>query len=163
MTKAEIRTETFFERHSWKALMVISIIFGLFGLGDLIQGMNADTAIAESITGVAWEETRSSNPEVAHLIDMQVRAGGAQLLFIAALSIVVCLAGYRQGQRWAWYTFWVFPLWMVLIFLIFVTANRQPDVPPPPPMLSAPIFFVIAVLALLLSYRKFFPKTQPVT
>jgi len=158
MAKQQIESAGFFNKHGWKILIGISIIFGLFGLGDLIQGMNADTAIAESILGIPWEEARESHPEAADLIDLQVRAGGAQLLLVSVLSIVVCLVGYRRGERWAWYTFWIFPAWMISIFMLFFTADRQPHMPAPPPMLSAPIFLAIAVLVLLLSYRKFFPK-----
>lgn len=153
-----IQTETFFERHSWKVFLLISIIVGLFGIGDIIQGMSADPAIATSITGVAWEELQISSPKIANLIDLQVRSGGGQLVMLSILSTAICLAGYRRGEQWAWYTFWAWPLWTVLAFITALTADRQPDFPPPPPLLSAPVFFVVSVLALLLPYRKFFPK-----
>ena len=45
MTHSETKADNLFERHSWKALLVIGIIIGLFGLGDIIQGMDADPAI----------------------------------------------------------------------------------------------------------------------
>jgi hypothetical protein len=158
MTPIEAKTETFFERHSWKVFLFISIVVGLFGIGDIDKGMNADPAIANSITGVTWEELQVSRPEIANLIDLQVRSGGTQLLTVSILSIVVCLRGYRRGEQWAWYAFWAYPLFTALAFIIFFTAERHSDFPPPPPMMSAPIFFIISVLVLLLSYRKFFPK-----
>jgi len=158
MTHIEAKTENFIERHSWKVFLLISIILGLFGMGDILQGMSADPAIANSITGVAWEELQVSSPKIANLIDLQVRSGGSQLVMLSILSIAICLAGYRRGERWAWYTLWVFPIWTALAFVTFLTAERQPDFPPPPPMLSAPVFFVVSVLALLLPIRKFFPK-----
>lgn len=159
MTSVETKTKTFFEHHSWKVFLVISVILGLFGIGDIIQGMNADPAIANSMIGMAWEEVQASSHEMANLIDLQVRSGGSQLLVMAILSIAISLTGYRCGQQWAWYAFWAYPLFMALNFFIFVTADRQSDFPPPPPMISAPVFFIIAVLVLLLSYRKFFPRT----
>ncbi len=158
MALVDAKTETFFDHHSWKVLLVISIIFALFGVGDMLQGMSADPAIANGITGVAWEELQMSSPAVANLIDLQARNGGAQLVILASLSILICLQGYRRGQRWAWYAFWMWPLLMMFIFLTFATADRRPGFPPPPPMISAVIFFIIFVLALLLPYRKFFPK-----
>ena len=158
MTPIEAKTESFFERHSWKVLFLISIIVGLFGLGDIIQGMSADSAIANSITGVAWGELQESSPKIADLIDLQVRSGGGQLITLSILSIAICLAGFRRGERWAWYTLWAWPLFTVLAFITFLIVDRQPDFPPPPPLLSAPVFFVVSVLALLLPYRKFFPK-----
>lgn len=159
MTSVEAKTETFFEHHSWKVFLVISVILGLFGVGDIIQGMNADPAIANSMIGIAWEEVQASSHEMANLIDLQVRSGGSQLLVMAILSITISLTGYRRGQQWAWYAFWAYPLFMALNFFIFVIADRDPDFPPPPPMISAPVFFIISVLVLLLSYRKFFPRT----
>jgi hypothetical protein len=151
-------TSAFFERHSWKVLVGISIIIGIFGAGDILMGMNADPAIAESMTGMAWEELQATEPGAAHLIDRQVRLGGAQLATLSLLSIIICLVGYRQGERWAWYALWALPLWMVLVFVLFLTSDRQPDFPPPPPLISAPIFIVVSALALMLAYRKFFSK-----
>jgi hypothetical protein len=158
MTPVDTKTETFAERHSWKVLLGANAIFVLFGLGDIVQGMRADPAIANSLTGITWEELQRSSPGIASLINLQVRSGGAQLVILASLSILICLRGYRRGERWAWYTLWAWPLLMAFLFLLFVTADKHPDFPPPPPMISAPIFFVIFVLALLLPYRKFFPK-----
>jgi hypothetical protein len=159
MTSVKATMETFFDHHSWKVFLVISVILGLFGIGDIIQGMNADPAIANSMIGIAWEEVQASNHEMANLIDLQVRSGGSQLLVMAVLSIAISLTEYRRGQQWAWYAFWVYPLFMALNFFIFMTADRQSDFLPPPPMISAPVFFIIFVLVLLLSYRKFFPRT----
>jgi len=158
MMNSHTNTGHFFERHGWKIFFIISLIFGLFGVGDFSLGMNADPAIAESILGVSWEQTQTSSPEVAYLIDMQVRAGGVQLIVLSVLSSVVCLLGYRRYQRWAWYALWIFPIWMMSIFLLFLTANRNPNMPLPPPMVSAPIFFVITALTLLLTYRHFFEE-----
>lgn len=160
MTRVEAKKENFFQQHGWKMLLIISGIIGLFGIGDMIQGMSADPAIANSMTGVPWEELQRSSPEIANLIDLQVRSGGAQLLTLSILSIIICLTGYRRGERWAWYAFWSYPLYMVLAFTIFLTADRQADFPQPPPLLSAPVFFIICVLVLLLSYRRFFPLTS---
>lgn len=160
MTRDKTKKENFFQQHSWKMLLIISGIIGLFGIGDMIQGMSADPAIANSVTGVPWEELQRSNPKMANLIDLQVRSGGAQLLTLSILSIIIWLTGYRQGAQWAWYGFWVYPLFMALVFMIFLTADRQPDFPPPTPLLSAPVFWIICVLVLLLSYRKFFPLTS---
>ncbi|MEZ4669421.1 MAG: hypothetical protein R3E39_16060 [Anaerolineae bacterium] len=131
MSTVNAKTESFFERHSWKALLVMSIIMLIFGAGDIIQGVSADPAIAKSMTGIEWDTLQRSNPAIAYFIDVQVRLGGTQLTILAVLSIVICLVGYRRGSRWAWYALWTWPLLMVMIFLVFATANRQPEFPPP--------------------------------
>jgi hypothetical protein len=147
------------ERSAWIAFIVVQAIFLLFGVSDLIQGMNADPAIAESITGVPWEDLKSSNPQIGNLIDMYVRSLGAAILAISVLSLAITLVPYRHGDRWAWYALWVWPLWNVAIFALSFTAERHPDFPPPPPLVSAPVFFAVTLLALVFSYRKFFPRS----
>jgi hypothetical protein len=149
---------TVLERSAWIALIVVGAIFGLFGLSDVILGMNADPAIAESIAGVAWKDLQASNPQVANLIDMYVRSLGASILVVSILSLSITLTAFKRGERWAWYALWVWPLWNVAIFVLSFTAERHPGFPPPPPMLSSPIFFTVTLLALILSYRKFFPR-----
>lgn len=148
---------TFFERHGWKILLVSSVIFVLFGIGDMIQGMDADPAIAEGISGLEWDEVKESQPDLARLIDHQVQAGGGHLLIASLFSIAIILVPYRRGEQWAWYTMWLLPLWMVLIFFLMFVADRPANSPTPPPMYSAPIFFTVFVVTLLLSYRNFFP------
>jgi pimeloyl-ACP methyl ester carboxylesterase len=145
-------------RSAWITLIVVGAIFGLFGLSDVILGMNADPAIAESITGVAWEDLQASNPQVANLIDMYVRSLGAGILVVSILSLAITLTAFKRGERWAWFALWVWPLWNVAIFVLSFTAERHPGYPPPPPMVSSPVFFSVTLLALILSYRKFFPK-----
>jgi hypothetical protein len=122
--------------------------------------MNADPAIAESISGVAWEDLQASSPRLANLIDLYVRAQGGSLVVLSILSISITLTAFRRGERWGWYVLWIWPLWQAFIFIVFVTAARQPGFPPPPPMLSAPVFFTVTLLALILSYRKFFRRVS---
>jgi hypothetical protein len=152
------KTKRIFERAGWIALTVVGAIFGLFGLSDVILGMDADPAIAESIAGVAWEDLQASSPRIANLIDMYVRSLGAGLLVVSILSLTITLTAFRRGERWAWYALWVWPLWNVAIFGLSFTAQRHPDFPPPPPMVSAPVFFTVTTLALILSCGRFFPR-----
>lgn len=151
---------TFFERKSWILFIVVSAIFLLSGIGDVIRGMDADPAIAESFIGVPWEQLKATEPEVANLIDLNVRSGGAQIIVLSIFSIVITLKAFRPGKQWGWYAMWIWPIWMATIFFVLLLAPRQPDFAPPPPMLSAPVFFVFTVLAQVLSYRKFFPKAR---
>ena len=157
MTRDSEVKEPFFERHGWKILIVVSAIFLLFGIGDVIRGMDADPAIAESITGVEWEALQASDPNVANMIDLGVRTSGSSIFFLSILSIAVIFFAFRPGQRWAWVVLWIWPAWMALIFLATFTADRQPGFPAPPPMLSAPFFFAVTLLTLALTRRKFFP------
>ena len=149
----------FMHRNAWIVFMVVGVIVVLFGVGDVIRGMDADPAIAESITGTNWEHLQDASPRLANLIDLMVRSQGFTITVLAVLSIGVTLYAFRPGERWAWYALWIWPVWSIAIFVLFFTADRHADFPPPPPMLSGPVFFVITLLALALSYRKFFPRS----
>ncbi len=138
--------------------MVVAAIFGLFGIGDVILGMNADPAIAESLTGIAWEDLQASSPETANLSHPSGRSLGSSILSPSILSMAITLTAFRPGERWAWYALLIWPLWNAAVLILFFTAKRHPDFSPPPPMLSAPVFFSITALALGLSYRKFLPR-----
>lgn len=157
---ANNKGRTILERSAWIALIVVGAIFGLFGLSDLIMGMNADPAIAESIIGVPWEELQAANPRIGNLVDMYVRSLGAAILVVSILSLAITFTAFKRGERWAWYALWVWPLWNVAIFGLSFTAERHADFPPPPPMISSPIFFMVTLLALILSYRKFYPRVR---
>ena len=159
MTSADPHKEPFVQRNAWVVLLIVAGIFTLFGIGDVIQGMDADPAIAESITGVGWEDVQATSPTIADLIDLMVRAQGLSITVLSILSIAITVNAFRRGERWAWYALWIWPIWNLAIFLFFFTADRQTGYAAPPPMLSAPVFFSITFLALVLSYRKFFPRT----
>lgn len=159
MTSADPRKEPFVRRNAWILFLIVAGIFTLFGIGDVIRGVDADPAIAESITGVDWEDLQKTSPSIANLIDLMARAQGLSITVLSILSIAIIVNAFRRGDRWAWYALWVWPIWNLAIFLSFFTADRQPGYAAPPPMLSAPVFFSITFLALVLSYRKFFPRT----
>lgn len=146
-------------RIAWILLIFVGVVFALFGASDVILGVDADPAIAESILGAELGTLAPSNPETLHLIALFNRSLGAALLFLSMLALSITAVPYRRGERWAWYALWVWPVLNASIFLNFLLAPRHSGFPTPPPMLSSPVFFTISTLALILSYRKFFIKS----
>ncbi len=157
--------ETFFERHAWKVFLGLSIIITLFGLGDMLTGgstfESGEGPTLQGISGMTWAQLESASPNAATMIDYLVRAGGAHLFVLGLLSMVVAATAFRRGERWAWYAMWLWPLWLALIILVLLNAYKPTGPGIPPPLVSGSIFFILSVLMLLLSYRKFFPKQQP--
>ncbi len=152
------KTETFFERHAWIIFLVLSVLLGLAGVGHLTEEGISNPAIAKSITGETWEELRAASPTHANLVNLFARREGADFIVIALLSMAVSLTGFRRGERWAWYALWVGPLRSALTLVLFFTAGRQPGSPVLSAMISPLIGFVVSILALALSYGKFFRK-----
>lgn len=152
------------ERYGWVVLAVLSAIIALFGLTDMMSGgatfQSGEQVMMESIGGTTWQALQADRPRVANLIDYQVRAGGSSLLVMGLVNLAVVWKAFRHGERWAWYTQWVWPLWTGLAVLLLWGADRQPPGSLPVPMISGSIFFVLAVATLLLTYRRFFPTAH---
>lgn len=158
------KTENFFERHTWQVFLGLGIIITLFGLGDMLTGgstfQSGEGPTLQGISGMTWEQLQTTSPNAANMIDYLVRAGGAHLFVLGLWSMVVALTAFRRGERWAWYAMWLWSLWLGLIVFLLLSAYKQPGPGIPPPLASGSVFFILCVLSLLLSYRKFFPKPQ---
>jgi hypothetical protein len=156
------KTETFFERHAWKVLLFFSVFMALIGLPDILVGgsfyQEAEGTLLEAITGMTWEQLEAASPNATAMIDLKLRIGGVQFLFLGLFSIAIALTGFRRGERWAWYTMWLYPLFLGLHSLVILSAYKHPEAGIPVPLVSGPVVLVITALTLALSYRKFFPK-----
>lgn len=146
----------FWPHHSWKFLLGLVVVIGLFGVGDLLRGMDADPAIPVGITGMSPDDIRANSEPLARLLDLQVRSGGLQLMAISLVWSIMLVVPFRRGERWAWYAMWTYPLWAVAVAVFFLFIELQPGVPPPPPAVSGWVLFVLAAMLLLASRRAFF-------
>jgi hypothetical protein len=162
ITSVKPKTETFFERHAWKVLLFFGFFMSLIGLPDLLAGgsfyNSGDVRLVQAITGMTWEQLEATSPNAAAMIDFKVRMGGLQYLFLGLFSMAIALTGFRRGERWAWYTMWLFPSFFTLHSLVIFRAYEHPEAGTPEPVFSGLAILAITVLTLALSYRKFFPK-----
>lgn len=156
------KSETSFERHTWKVLLGVNLIVGFFGVGDMLGGasdlQNGETIMMHSLTDMSWNELQAASPNAAHLIDMKFRTDGATLAAFAVLSAAICLTGFRRGQRWAWYALWALPAWLALTIFFVSNAVKHPRYGTPVPVISGSVLFVVCATCLVLSYRKFFKQ-----
>jgi len=150
--------EKAFDKHGWKVLFALSAIAALFGLMDIALGSMSDPAVTGAVVGISPAEVRNSQPKLADLLDLIFRVEGLFLFSFSLLAMVISYTGFRRGERWAWYSLLYLPILYVLVPILFLTVKLVPERPLPPPLLSGPVFLVIALITLLLSYRKFFPK-----
>ena len=142
-------------RRAWWALLVITVMLGMFGLGDVIIGPSFDPGIALGLTGLTHAELEAESAAGYLLLDFYTRAGGAQLLALSVPLTAILLIPYRDGRTWAWGVLWVIPAWTVGVFAMNAVFGVAPGQTPPPPMLSAPIIGAIAVLALVVDMPRF--------
>ena len=149
----------FWARNAWKFLLGLVVVIGLFGIGDLLRGVDADPAIPLAVTGMTVAEMQQASEPLTRMIDLQVRAGGIQLLALSLVWAVIVVVPYRRCERWAWYVMLTFPAWALGVAVSFLFIELQPDVAPPPPAISGWVFFALA-LALMLASRPARPAGQ---
>ena len=162
IASAKPKSEPFFEHHAWKVLLFFGLFMSLIGLPDILVGgsfyQEKEGTLLEAITGMTWDQLEAASPDATAMIDLKLRTGGVQFLFLGLFSIAIALTGFRRGERWAWYTMWLYPLFLGSHTLVILSAYKHPQAGIPVPLVSGPIVLVITALTLALSYRKFFPK-----
>jgi len=159
VTAEATRRETWFERNGWKVFTGISLVTVVFGLGDILRGGSSfalgEEVLFSRLTGTTWDALQAADPGAANLIDYQVRASGVWLLLIGILSLGICVTALRQGERWAWYAMWVWPLGVAVIVAVLWSAMQGPGDGIPIPIISGSITIVISLATLGLSARRY--------
>lgn len=82
--------------------------------------------------------------------------GGNFGLLAGVLIVVIATTSYRRGEKWAWYALWILPLHASLDMATVEGYGALS-------MASATwdIALVLStILALLLPYRRFFPRSE---
>jgi hypothetical protein len=153
----ESKQENFFEQSVWVLFLVLGVIEILFGVGDMIAGVENDPAILISATGKTPTELKAQDPLIYNAIDHQQKTIGHVLLFTGLLVSVVSLTAFRRGARWSWFTFWLIPIDMALI-VVSSYNNRQPGESLAPPFYSGLLFAVLTTLWLALSHGKYLSR-----
>ena len=151
------KQENFFEQSVWVLFLVLGAIEILFGVGDMIAGVENDPAILISATGMTPAELKARAPLIYNAMDQQQKVIGQIGLMNGALVSIVSLTAFRRGTRWTWFAFWLIPISMVLI-VVSSYNNRQPSESLAPPFYSGLLFAVLTILGLALSYRKYLSR-----
>jgi hypothetical protein len=109
-------------------------------LFSAILGLLAALLVTISPTTVLFEpEFRAGDVPGA------LRAWGVTWLFFNVFALVILFRGFRQGERWAWWTLWLLPLLWLFHFLVN------------PSTVHNLVIAVITAGGLVLAYRAFFP------
>jgi hypothetical protein len=74
---------------------------------------------------------------------------GTALVGFNVLALVVVLIPFKRHERWAWYALWMLPLQWLSQFVFF-------------PDLAYLTLALLTTVGLLLPYRRFFPREEPV-
>jgi hypothetical protein len=136
---------------SWM-LGATAAIFVLFGLTDIPLG-TPDNALA--VTGQSADQLAASQPQAYALVQVHVRAGGVDFVTIGLLALAVLWFGFRQRQRWAWWTLWLMPI-LAATLAVLAVASAATGQNPAAPAFSGLLFAGLDAAALLAAARSFF-------
>ena len=145
--------EKAYEKHAWILLFAAAIVVALIGLLLPIIGGGSTDPDFPAIAGITHDEFVSSNPQgVVDFFAFTFRVFGFGFLGFGVVTMAIALKSYRNGEKWAWYALWSFPVIFGFVAATGLSAGA----------VSWPLFavlLIVALVGLLLPYRKFFPKS----
>ena len=84
---------------------------------------------------------------------------GLLSLVFAVLTTFLSLTGYRKGRKWAWFALLYTPPLLLMISRSWISPQNLEGYP----LQGLAFLALLSVVGLVLPYRKFFPKKQPVS
>ena len=142
--------------NGWWALLAIAVLLLLFGVGDMANGVANDPGIPLGVTGMTPAQLEAEGPNAYRMYDLTLRSQGSSLAVVGGLMGAILLFGFRRGQRWAWWTMWLLPAWMVSASMVGLLIGVAPGQPPPPPVVSGFVLAIMSGVILLASAPSFF-------
>jgi len=128
--------------NAWILMVLVGLVFLFYAFYNLIVIPGLDPADPER--GWAWLTT---NPKAIEQIKFYFRILGILVLTVAVYTLVIAATGYRNGEKWAWFSLLYLPVHIILNGVLFPWIA---------PILAG--LLLVAIIGLLLPFRIFFPK-----
>jgi hypothetical protein len=91
---------------SWGLLAIAATVTALSALWVALTPAGEQT----KLEGRTWEQFAQQDREVASLYRMDLVILGLLGAGFGLLAAVIAAVPYRRGERWAWYSMWLFPI-----------------------------------------------------
>lgn len=148
------RKERAYEKYAWILLFLSGLLVLIVSIFIIGAPAPIDITGVKNLTGLTWEQIVSQSPAAARLTSYFIGQFGIAEAGFSILTMGISALGYRKGERWAWYVLCFVPI----VWLGYVVTNLAVG---GTFWIQAGVVLVLALLGLLLPYRKFFPKKQP--
>jgi hypothetical protein len=145
------------------ALVTLSALFALLGLGDVLRGIAFEPTTAQAITGKTIDEIRAESAAGYTVIDYIYRGGGITLTLFTTLVTIVLAIPYRRGQWWSWWTAWILPIWASAVFGLALIHGTAPGQEISGVAWSGAFFAILIGALLLLDLPRFRTEANPLT
>jgi hypothetical protein len=135
-----------FQRYMWILFFIIGIGLAVFAYDNIVVIPALDPADPER--GWQW---LSTDPEVIDYIKFWFRNFGFWVLAVSIFVMVIALTGFRNGERWAWFSMLYLPVHIGIHAILW-------------PWLAPAILIVVLItlIGLLVPFRVFFPRGGPI-
>ena len=147
------RKERLNEKYGWVVFLGLGLLWLVVGLTQLFNPEEYLDNEVQHITGMSLSELEASFPEATEMVRFLFGSVGVLKTSWSLLVLSITLWPYRKGEKWAWYTLWLVPAVLVgqgLWYSVFLGDFSE--------MLAYIPIVTVTLVALLLPYRKFFPK-----
>lgn len=145
--------ERAYVKYGWVVYFFLGLLWLVVGLTQVFNPEGLFDSEAQHITGMSLNELEASFPEATELSRFLFGTIGVLKISWSFLLIAITLTGFRRGEKWAWYTLWLAPATLVgqgLWYSVFLGDFNE--------MLEYIPIMTVALVGLLLPYRKFFPR-----
>ncbi len=134
-------------KYSWLILFTIGLALLYYAYVNIVVIPALDPADPDR--GWAW---LTSDPQVIEYIKFWFRNFGIWVLAVAVFVLVISATGYRNGQRWAWYSLLYLPVHIAIHMVIWPWTI---------PILA--VLMIMTLIGLFMPLRMFFPRDDKET
>lgn len=149
-----LTNEKFYEKYSWVIFLIIGVMV-LVGAIPHTFGINTDPALVNTISGKNINELKTSNPMFFNLYNFYFSGGGLSDLGFAFFLIIISIFAFRQGQKWAWYSFLFVPAYFMAWVALSLSLPSESQSSLLPPLI---MIITLSFAGLFLPFKKFFPE-----
>ena len=145
--------ERAYVKYGWVVYLFLGLLWLWVGLTQVFDPQQLLDNEAQHITSISWSELEASSPEAAELARFVFGSVGVLKTSWSLLLLAIILIPFRRGEKWAWYTLWLAPATLVgqgLWYSVYLGDFNE--------MLKYTGILTVALVGLLLPYRKFFPR-----
>lgn len=139
----------------WVLVFGAGLMMALTSLNWLLRGHFFEKTVI-AVSGFRWEELTAVLPATARISSLSVRLAGAAGLCAGVLAMGMALTSFRRGERWAWYTAWVLPMFAGLELLVLGAYGAINGAA----LIWDGTFAALGLLGLAVSYPAFFISSR---
>ena len=92
-------------RYAWAVQLAIGLLVIILSIQYIILGQTLEPKGA-----MAAQEIAKLSPDLGNRVTALIRVLGLSYLMAGVLYAAIAATAYRKGEMWAWYSFWILPV-----------------------------------------------------